>query len=73
MPHIELKVYPHYNKESLAALAGKLVKDVAEALDVPERVVSLAIEEVAPDEWNDRVFEPLIKDRECLVVQPDYQ
>ncbi len=72
MPHIELKVYPGYDKETLEALADSLVKETVRHLGVPEGVVSLAMEEVSPQEWQRKVFQPFIQGRDCLIKAPRY-
>ena len=50
-----------------------MLQAVTRDLEVPERVVSIAFEEVSPENWQERVYAPLIQDREGLVKAPDYQ
>lgn len=73
MPHIEVKLYPGYGEEKKQALAQSILRDVVSDLGVPERVVSIAFEEVSPAEWQEKVFDPLIAGREGLVKAPNYQ
>lgn len=72
MPHIEIKLYPGYGREKLEKLTQDVAAAAAEDLGVPENVVSVAFEEVSPEEWNDKVFLPLIRDRRGLAKAPEY-
>lgn len=73
MPHIEIKVYPGYGEEKKEKLAQSVLRAVVNDLEVPERVVSIAFEEVPPEQWQEKVYAPLIADREGLVKAPNYQ
>lgn len=73
MPHIEIKLLPGYGEEKKQALTQSILRDVTRDLEVPERVVSIAFEEVPSDQWQEKVYEPLIADRDGLVKAPNYQ
>ena len=73
MPHIEIKLYPGYGEEKRKRLAQSVLEAVVHDLEVPERVVSTACEEVSPEPWQEKVYAPLIEKREGLVNAPDYQ
>ncbi len=72
MPHIELKVYPGYGEEKLKKLSELVARDAVDVLGVPEKVVSVAYEEVKPEDWEDSVFKPLIDGRDTLLKAPRY-
>ena len=72
MPHFEIKVYPGYTPEQLDALTKSVVQAAVRDLQVPARVVSVAIETVPPEQWEKRVYEPLIQDRPELKKAPEY-
>lgn len=72
MPHIELKVYPGYDREKLEKLSSYIVDGVEQILNVPNSVISLAIEEVTPGNWDANVHQPLICGREMLLKSPNY-
>lgn len=72
MPHIEIKLYPGYGEEKKHNFVQSVVAAAVQELGVPERVVSVAIEEVAPEAWAERVYQPLIADRAELVKPPQY-
>ena len=73
MPHIEIKLYPGYGEEKRKRLAQSVLEAVVHDLEVPERVVSITFEEVSPEQWQEKVYAPLIENREGLVKAPDYQ
>lgn len=73
MPHIEIKLLPGYGEEKKQKLVQSILRDVAGDLEIPERVVSIAFEEVPSDQWQQKVYEPLIADRDGLVKAPEYK
>ena len=54
-------------------LAREIVKNVREIAICEEKSVSVAFEEVAPEEWAEAVYQPdIIDKKENLVVRPGY-
>lgn len=73
MPHVIVKLYPGRSHEIKTRLAEKLAADVAEIAGCNESAVSVAIEEVAPDDWAETVYRPDILDSEdTLYKKPGY-
>jgi ribosomal protein S18 acetylase RimI-like enzyme len=73
MPHVIVKLYPGRSEDQKELLARKIVKSVIEIAACKEKSVSVAIEEVAPDDWAEKVFKPdIINNKENLVVTPGY-
>ena len=73
MPHVVVKLYPGRSEEQKKAMARAIAKYVVATTGCPERVVSVAIEEVAPEDWADTVYKPEILDRpEQIYVKPGY-
>ena len=73
MPHIIVKLYPGRSEKQKKQLAREIVKKVAEIADCKERSVSVALEEVAPDDWAEAVYRPdIIDNEEKLVIKPGY-
>ncbi len=74
MPHINIKLFPRdlndKQKESLALGISEVVKTV---LDCDEDHISIAIETVPPDEWDELVYDPEIKIKSRLLIKtPNY-
>lgn len=74
MPHINIKHFPApLAADDKAALVAAVTDAVTTALRCDEGVVSIAIEAVEPDVWNERVYEPEIVNRAHLLCKrPNY-
>ena len=73
MPHVIVKLYPGRTEIQKHHLAREIVKDVVAIAGCEEKSVSVAIEEVSPEEWIEKVYQPEIAGRrELLYVQPGY-
>ena len=73
MPHVIVKLYPGRSAEQKKQLAREIVKDVTQIAVCEEKSVSVAFEEVTPEEWAERVYRPdIIQKKKNLVVKPRY-
>ncbi len=73
MPHVIVKLYPGRSVEQKKQLARKIVKSVVEIAGCQEKSVSVAFEEVEPDDWAENVYQPdIIDKKENLIVTPEY-
>jgi 4-oxalocrotonate tautomerase len=60
MPHVIIKIAPGKSEQQKAQLAEALVKEVINVLKCDDNPVSLAIEEIEPKDWAERVYKPEI-------------
>ena len=58
MPHVVVKLWPGKSEEQKIRLAEQIVKDVMAILNYGEESVSLAIEEIKPHDWTEKVYKP---------------
>jgi 4-oxalocrotonate tautomerase len=73
MPHVIVKLYPGRTEEQKKRLADEIVRDVVEIAKCAEKSVSVAIEEVHPDDWTEKVYRPDILDKAyTLYREPGY-
>lgn len=74
MPHVNIKHFPvPVSEEKQARLIEALSRAVSTAFGCDEGVVSIALEPVKPDAWQDQVYGPEIRDRGHLLrKQPNY-
>ena len=73
MPHIIVKLWPGKSEEQKVRLTEEIVKDVAKVLNYGEESVSVAIEEVEPQDWAEKVYRPdIINNPEKLYKKPGY-
>lgn len=73
MPHVVIKMRPGRPDELKAKLADAVAKALIDTIGVPEKAVSVGIEEVAPDDWKTQVYEPEIAGKvTTLFRKPGY-
>lgn len=73
MPHIIVKCLKGKSEEQKRLLAGKLVQVAASIIESGEESFSVSIEEVAPEDWKEKVYVPdIIGQRERLYKKPGY-
>jgi 4-oxalocrotonate tautomerase len=73
MPHVIVKLLPGRSEQQKARLAEEIVKDVVAIAKCEEKSVSVAIEEIKPEDWAEKVYKPDILDSpEKLYKKPGY-
>jgi 4-oxalocrotonate tautomerase len=73
MPHVIVKLYPGRSEQQKTRLAEEIVKDVVAIAKCEEQSVSVAIEEMEPEDWAEKVYKPDILDNpEKLYKKPGY-
>jgi 4-oxalocrotonate tautomerase len=73
MPHVIVKLWPGKSEQQKVRLAEEIVKDVTKVLNYGEESVSVAIEEVEPKDWAEKVYRPdIINNSEKLYKKPGY-
>lgn len=73
MPHVTVKLYPGRSEEQKNRLAEQIVKDIIAVANCQEKSVSVAIEEVKPDDWAEQVYKPeILSNWEKLYKKPGY-
>ena len=73
MPHVIVKLWPGKSEAQKTRLAEEIVKDVTKVLNYGEESVSVAIQEVAPQDWAEKVYQPdIVNNSEKLYKKPGY-
>jgi 4-oxalocrotonate tautomerase len=73
MPHVIVKLYPGRSEEQKTRLAEEIVKDVITIAKCEEKSVSVAFEEVKPEEWAEKVYRPdILGNHKRLYKKPGY-
>jgi 4-oxalocrotonate tautomerase len=57
-PHVIVKLYPGRSEQQKIRLAEAIVKDVVAIIKCGEESVSVAIEEIKPEDWAEKVYKP---------------
>lgn len=60
MPHVSVKLWPGKSEEQKARLAERITENVMSELNCGADSVSVAFEEIAPDDWAEKVYRPEI-------------
>ena len=72
MPHVEIKCFPGRTEEQKIRCAEEVTKAIAETMGCNESSVSVAIKEVAQDDWKDKVWDKEILPLDNLYKKPGY-
>ena len=73
MPHVIVKLWPGKSEQQKARLAEKIVEDVTTVLNYGEESVSVAFEEVEPQDWAEKVYKPdIVRNSDRLYKKPGY-
>jgi 4-oxalocrotonate tautomerase len=68
-----LSNYGRKFEQQKARLAEAITKDIMEILNYADKSVSVAMEEIEPNEWVEKVYKPIIKkDWDKLYKKPGY-
>lgn len=73
MPHVIVKLWPGKSEEQKNRLAKKITQDVIDVLNYGEESVSVALLEVAPHDWAEKVYKPdIVGQPGMLYKKPGY-
>jgi 4-oxalocrotonate tautomerase len=74
MPHIIVKLWPGKSEDVKQELARQIAEDVKRIAGSSDKSISVAIEEVAADEWVEKVYEPdIAANWDELYKKPGYK
>ena len=71
MPHIDVNLFPGRTEEQKQKLADKIVEDAMEILGAPREALSVAMHEVAPENWNQDIADKV--DEKSIVTGKMYR
>jgi 4-oxalocrotonate tautomerase len=73
MPHVIVKLWPGKTEAQKQKLAEAITRDVMNTLNYGEEAVSVALEEIQPNDWIEKVYTPDIKDKwQTVYKKPGY-
>ncbi len=73
MPHVIVKMYSGRSEEQKKTMTEAIAREVVSTTGCSEAVVSVAIEEVAPEDWPEAVYKPdILNHPERLYIKPGY-
>ena len=59
MPYVAIKAYPK-DEEAVKQVVDRINDILLETFGCPQKAVNISYEEVAPEDWDDKVREPEI-------------
>jgi 4-oxalocrotonate tautomerase len=73
MPHVIVKLYTGRSEQEKARLAEEILKAVTGVLNYGEESVSVAIEDVKPADWAEKVYRPeILGNADKIYKKPGY-
>ena len=73
MPHVIVKLYSGRSAKQKSRLADEITKAVTAALGSGEELISVGIEDIAPQDWADKVYKPdILAKPETIYKRPGY-
>lgn len=69
MPHIIVKLWPGRTEEQKKQLVKKLIEALKSSINVPNSSISISIEEIPKEKWNDEVYKPYIVEKKHLLYK----
>jgi len=73
MPHVIVKLYPGRSDRIKEQLVDAIVKNIVDIVKCEEKSVSVAVEEINPADWPEKVYKPDILDMPHLLYRkPGY-
>lgn len=72
MPHVEIKCFPGRTEEQKTRCAEEVTKAIVETMGCNESSVSVAIKEIAQDDWKSQVWDTQIAPDNNLYKKPGY-
>ncbi len=74
MPHVIVKLWPGKSEQQKTRLAEAIAKEVMNTLNYGEEAVSVAMEEIQPEDWKEKVYQPdILKQPDRLYKKPGYK
>lgn len=58
MPHVIVKLWPGRSEQQKQTLADQITKAVTTTLKLDEESVSVGFEEIASQDWTEKVYKP---------------
>jgi 4-oxalocrotonate tautomerase len=73
MPHVIVKLWPGKSEQQKTKLAEAITRDVMSIFNYEEGAVSVAMEEIQPQDWAEKVYKPdIINQPEKIYKNPGY-
>jgi len=73
MPHVIVKLYAGRTEQQKAKLAEEITKAVMTALQADADSISVAVEDIKPADWTEKVYKPdILSNPKKIYKKPGY-
>jgi 4-oxalocrotonate tautomerase len=73
MPHVIIKMYAGRTEEQKKKLVKAITDSIIKIIAVDEKVISIAVEDVSPEDWAGKVYRPdILEKQNTLYKKPGY-
>jgi 4-oxalocrotonate tautomerase len=73
MPHVIVKMYAGRTEEQKKKLVKAITDSIVKIVDADEKYVSIAVEDVNPKDWAEKVYRPdILEKQNTLYKKPGY-
>lgn len=72
MPHIKISMFPGRTDEMKQELADAIVRDVSRVLGSNEESISVSIEDIPQNEWDEKIYSKIVDEKDNLFKKPGY-
>jgi 4-oxalocrotonate tautomerase len=73
MPHVIIKMYAGRTEEQKKKLVKTITDSIVKIVDADGKYVSIAIEDVSPEDWAEKVYRPdILEKQNTLYKKPGY-
>jgi 4-oxalocrotonate tautomerase len=73
MPHVIIKMYAGRTEEQKKKLVKAITDSIVKIVDADKKYVSIAIEDVSPEDWAEKVYRPdILEKQNTLYKKPGY-
>jgi len=73
MPHVIIKMYAGRTEEQKKKLIKAITDSIVKIVDADEKYVSIAVEDVNPKDWAEKVYRPdILEKQNTLYKKPGY-
>jgi 4-oxalocrotonate tautomerase len=73
MLHVIIKMYAGRTEEQKKKLVKTITDSIVKTVDADEKYVSIAIEDVSPEDWAEKVYRPdILEKQNTLYKKPGY-
>ena len=72
MPHIQVSLYSGRDDELKSKMANELKNTIVKKIGIPKEVISVSIEDVEPDDFENTIQNRLKNEKNALILESNH-